>query len=56
MPRDVDETVAAWAERRTARIAEQRAKARAALAELREQPRRRRRWPWRRGEESPGGR
>src|SRR4051794_40180859 len=35
MPRDVDETVAAWRERRTARLAEQRRKAKAALAEQR---------------------
>jgi hypothetical protein len=57
MPRDVDATVAAWHERRTARLAEQRAKARAALAEQARQPKAKRRW-WRRrrGEESPGGR
>ena len=54
MPRDVDETVAAWGERRTARLAEQRAKARAALAEQRAEPKPRRRW-WR-GKESPGAR
>jgi len=47
MPRDVDATVAAWAERRTARIAEQRRKAREALAEQRAQPAPKRRW-WRR--------
>src|SRR3954468_20937107 len=47
MPRDVDETVAAWLERRTVRQAEQRAKARQALADLQEPPKRRRRW-WRR--------
>ena len=55
MPRDVDETVTAWAERRAVRLAEQRAKAKAALAELREQPRRRRRW-WRPRPGSPGDR
>src|SRR4051812_21252397 len=49
MPRDVDETVAAWRERRTARLAEQRRKARAALAEQKAQPKpAKRRW-WRRG-------
>ncbi len=35
MPRDVDEAVAAWTERRAARLAEQRAKVRAARAEQR---------------------
>src|SRR6195952_3101605 len=44
MPRDVDATVAAWRERRTARIADQRAKAREALADQRATPRPRRRW------------
>jgi len=48
MPRDVDETVEAWRERRTARIAEQRAKARELLAEQRGPTTARRRW-WRRG-------
>jgi hypothetical protein len=47
MPRDVEETVAGWRERRTARIAEQRRKARETLAEQREQPRPKKRW-WRR--------
>ena len=49
MPRDVDATVAAWRERRTARIAEQRRKARAALAQAANDPKppARRRW-WRR--------
>ena len=48
MPRDVDEAVAAWRERRTARLAEQRRKARAALAEGKAAPEpARRRW-WRR--------
>jgi hypothetical protein len=56
MPRDVEQTVAAWAERRTVRLAEQRAKAKAALAELREQPPRKRRWWRRRGQDSPAGR
>jgi len=57
MPRDVDETVAAWQERRTTRLAEQRAKARAALTEQREgSPQRKRRWWSRRGRESPGAR
>ncbi len=44
MPRDVEETVVAWRERRTTRLAEQRAKARAALAEQREPSKPRRRW------------
>jgi hypothetical protein len=44
MPRDVEEAVAAWRERRTARLAEQRAKARAALAEQQSAPKPRRRW------------
>jgi hypothetical protein len=45
MPRDVDETVTAWHERRTARLAEQRAKARQALAEQQARPtERKRRW------------
>ena len=48
MPRDVDVTLAAWRERRTARIAEQRRKARETLAEERSRPQRRKRW-WRRG-------
>jgi DnaJ-like protein len=48
MPRDVDETVAAWRERRTTRHAEQRRKARELLAEERPRPERRTRW-WRRG-------
>ena len=53
MPRDVDETVAAWRERRTTRIAEQRRKARAAArSEQAEGPKRR--W-WRRAA-SPGTR
>jgi Domain of unknown function (DUF1992) len=47
MPRDVDAAVEAWRERRTARLAEQRAKARAALAEQRAEPQPKRRW-WRR--------
>ena len=38
MPRDVDAEVAAWRERRTARVAEQRRKAREALAAQRAQP------------------
>jgi Domain of unknown function (DUF1992) len=48
MPRDVDAAVEGWRERRTARIAEQRRKAREALAEERSRPRPKRRW-WRRG-------
>jgi hypothetical protein len=49
MPRDVDEAVGAWRERRTTRLAEQRAKARAALAEQQAEAKpTRRRW-WRRG-------
>jgi hypothetical protein len=48
MPRDVEETVAAWRERRTARIAAQREAARKALAEqATDAPPRRGRW-WRR--------
>jgi len=47
MPRDVDETVTAWRERRTARHAEQRRKVRETLAEERAPRERRRRW-WRR--------
>jgi hypothetical protein len=47
MPRDVEETVDGWRERRTARLAEQRRKAREALAEQAAQPQRPRRW-WRR--------
>lgn len=54
MPRDVDETLAAWRDRRTARLAEQRRKAREALAQERAQPRPKRRW-WRRPV-SPGTR
>ena len=46
MPRDVDEAVTAWRARRTTRLAEQRRKARAALAEQATQPRSKRRW-WR---------
>jgi hypothetical protein len=48
MPRDVDETVTAWGERRTARIAEQRRKARESLASQARETGRRKRW-WRRG-------
>jgi len=51
MPRDVDATVADWLARRTARLAEQRRKAREALsaqAGLTERPGPKRRW-WRRG-------
>jgi hypothetical protein len=48
MPRDVEATVAAWRERRTARLAEQRRKAREALARPRaEEPGKRRWWQWR---------
>jgi hypothetical protein len=48
MPRDVDQEVAAWRERRTARIAERRRQARqAALADRASEPRPKRRW-WRR--------
>jgi len=43
MPREVDDTVAAWAERRAARLAEQRERA-AELRAERESQRRRRRW------------
>jgi hypothetical protein len=44
MPRDVDASVEAWRERRTARLAEQRAKARKALADQKAQPKPKRRW------------
>jgi hypothetical protein len=47
MPRDVDEAVAAWRDRRTARIAERRRKAREELEARPREPERRRRW-WRR--------
>jgi len=47
MPREVDATVEAWRARRTARIAEQRRKAREALAQERATPSPKRRW-WRR--------
>jgi hypothetical protein len=47
MPRDVDETVAAWAERRAARAAEARAAA-AADTTQKKPPRRRRFRRWRR--------
>jgi hypothetical protein len=49
MPRDVDAAVTAWLERRKVRLAEQRAKARQALAEQKAQPRERKRRWWRRG-------
>jgi Domain of unknown function (DUF1992) len=49
MPRDVDETVRAWSERRTTRQAEQRAKARRALAEQQARPKEKRRRWWSRG-------
>jgi hypothetical protein len=55
MPRDVDETVEAWRDRRTARIAQQRAKAREILAEQREEAGPRKRW-WRRRGVSPADR
>jgi hypothetical protein len=57
MPRDVDATVSAWGERRTARLAERRRQAREELARrTAEPPQRRRRW-WRRGApDSPGTR
>jgi Domain of unknown function (DUF1992) len=48
MPRDVGEAVEAWRERRTTRLAEQRRKARAALAEVQQPKEPRKRW-WRRG-------
>ncbi len=54
MPRDVDEAVAAWRERRTTRLAEQRRKAREALTSQAAEPRRKRRW-WPRAD-SPGTR
>jgi hypothetical protein len=44
MPRDVDETVATWRERRTTRIAEQRRRARETLAAAPREATRRRRW------------
>lgn len=50
MPRDVEAMVEAWRERRTARLAEQRRKAREALArEAAAEPAPRRRWWHRRG-------
>jgi hypothetical protein len=55
MPRDVEEAVARWRERRTARVAEQRRKAREALAQQPPSSRPRRRW-WRRGGVSSAGR
>ena len=51
MPRDVEAAVAAWRERRTARLAEQRRKAREVLAEQRERPKPKKRW-WRRTDPS----
>jgi Domain of unknown function (DUF1992) len=54
MPRDVDSEVAAWRERRTARVAEQRRKARELLASQPRETKRRKRW-WRRAD-SPGTR
>ncbi|MDX6372668.1 MAG: hypothetical protein QOD98_1656 [Nocardioidaceae bacterium] len=48
MPRDVDEAVAAWRDRRTARLAERRRKAREALADQRENAKPKKRW-FRRG-------
>jgi hypothetical protein len=47
MPRDVDESVVAWRDRRSARLAEQRRKAREALAAQPRDTEPRRRW-WRR--------
>jgi hypothetical protein len=47
MPREVDAEVEAWRERRTTRLAEQRRKAREALAAKPRETERRRRW-WRR--------
>ncbi len=47
MPRDVDEELAAWRDRRTARIAERRRQAREARTAQADEPRRKRRW-WRR--------
>jgi hypothetical protein len=48
MPRDLDETVTAWRERRTARLAARRAELRARAAAEAAQPAPKRRW-WRRG-------
>jgi DnaJ-like protein len=48
MPRDVDETVTAWRERRTARLAARRAELRARAAAEAVTPAPKRRW-WRRG-------
>ena len=56
MPRDVEEAVAGWRERRTARLAEQRRKAREALAEQAATPPPKRRWWRRRAADSPAGR
>ncbi|MSY86576.1 MAG: DUF1992 domain-containing protein [Actinobacteria bacterium] len=53
MPRDVEETVNAWAERRAARIAAVRAENAARLAA--EPARARRRWPWRSRRRGAGG-
>ena len=47
MPRDVDASVAAWRDRRTTRIAEQRRKAKEALAQAKPVPESKRSW-WRR--------
>ena len=54
MPRDVEEAVAGWRERRTARLAEQRRKAREALAEQAATPPPKRRWWRRRAADIPG--
>ena len=56
MPRDVEEAVAGWRERRTPRLAEQRRKAREALAEQAATPPPKRRWWRRRAADSPAGR
>jgi hypothetical protein len=52
MPRDVETTLVAWRERRTARLAEQRRKAREALAEQTRTEQKPRRW-WRRWSHQP---
>ncbi len=56
MPRDVDDTVAAWDQRRTARLAARRAAQRASAAAAAAEPAPKRRWWRRRSQDSPGTR
>lgn len=56
MPRDVDETVTAWRERRTARLAVRRVEALARAAAQAAEPAPKRRWWRRRSQDSPGTR